>query len=98
VAADPVVRARGHRTVRLLAVRPAPDTPLADLVRIAKARWRIEGDYRELETALGLDHFEGRSWHGWHRHVTLVAAAHLFPTAQRLTRTNTGKALGQNRT
>jgi SRSO17 transposase len=38
-----------------------PDTPLAELVRLAKIRWRIEHDYRELKTALGLDHFEGRS-------------------------------------
>src|SRR3954452_5801505 len=34
------------------------DTPLAELVRLAKIRWRIEHDYRELKTALGLDHFE----------------------------------------
>jgi len=47
--------------------------------------WSIEGDYRELKTALGLDHFEGRSWAGWHRHVTLVAAAHLFLTTRRIT-------------
>ncbi len=83
------------RTVRLLAISDLPpDTPLTDLVRIAKARWRIEHDYRELKTALGLDHFEGRSWAGWHRHVTLVAAAHLFITTRRLS----GKDLGQNRT
>ena len=75
-----------------------PDTPIADLVRLAKARWRIEHDYRELKTALGLDHFEGRSWAGWHRHVTLVTAAHLFLTTRRLTRNSTGKALGQSRT
>jgi SRSO17 transposase len=75
------------------------DTTLDDLVALAKARWRIEHDYRELKTALGLDHFEGRSWNGWHRHVTLVTAAHLFITTQRLTRTREpGKALGQNRT
>jgi SRSO17 transposase len=60
------------------------DTPLADLVRLAKARWRIEHDYRELKTGLGLDHFEGRSWIGWHRHVTLTAAAQLFLTRLRL--------------
>ncbi|WP_018253845.1 transposase, partial [Salinispora mooreana] len=68
------------------------DTPLAELVRLAKSRWRIEHDYRELNTALGLDHFEGRSWTGWHRHVTLTAAAHLFLTHLRLTRP---KAAGQ---
>ncbi len=59
------------------------DIPAKDLVRLAKSRWRIEYDYRELKTALGLDHFEGRSFTGWHRHVTLVAAAHLFLTEQR---------------
>lgn len=60
------------------------DTDPADLIRYAKIRWRIEHDYRELKTGLGLDHFEGRSWTGWHRHVTLVTAAHLFITTLRL--------------
>ncbi|MGW2200069.1 IS701 family transposase, partial [Streptosporangium sp. NPDC001682] len=63
----------------------------AELVTLAKIRWRIEHDYRELKTALGLDHFEGRSWTGWHRHVTLVSAAHLFCTELRL---NSPKAVG----
>ncbi|HEX8927820.1 MAG TPA: IS701 family transposase [Actinomycetota bacterium] len=57
--------------------------PLPQLVRLAKIRWRIEHDYRELKTGLGLDHFEGRSWAGWHRHVTLVTAAQLFITTLR---------------
>ncbi|WP_055629505.1 IS701 family transposase [Streptomyces hirsutus] len=60
------------------------DTPITDLVRLAKVRWRIEHDYRELKHGLGLDHFEGRSWPGWHHHVTLVTAAHAFLTEQRL--------------
>jgi SRSO17 transposase len=60
------------------------DTSLTELVGLAKSRWRVEHDYRELKTALGLDHFEGRSWIGWHRHVTLVAAAQLFLTQLRL--------------
>ncbi|WP_307021619.1 IS701 family transposase [Streptomyces canus] len=60
------------------------DTPLTELVRLAKIRWRIEHDYRELKHGLGLDHFEGRSWTGWHHHVTLVTAAHAFLTEQRL--------------
>lgn len=55
-----------------------------DLVRLAKVRWRIEHDYRELKHGLGLDHFEGRSWLGWHHHVTLVTAAHAFLAEQRL--------------
>ncbi|MET7787237.1 IS701 family transposase [Streptomyces sp900116325] len=62
----------------------AADTPVAELVRLAKIRWRIEHDYRELKHGLGLDHFEGRSWTGWHHHVTLVTAAHAFLTEQRL--------------
>src|SRR3954469_19202578 len=65
-----------------LAGLPA-DTDLAELVRLAKIRWRIEHDYRELKTALGLDHFEGRTWAGWHRHVTLVTTAQLFLTLLR---------------
>lgn len=67
-----------------LSTLPA-DTPLAELVRLAKIRWRIEHDYRELKHGLGLDHFEGRTWLGWHHHVTLVTAAHLFITTLRLT-------------
>src|SRR3954470_6810777 len=58
-------------------------TPLTELVRLAKIRWRIEHDYRELKTGLGLDHFEGRTFTGWHRHVTLVTAAQLFVTLLR---------------
>jgi SRSO17 transposase len=60
-----------------------PDTPLRDLVRLAKIRWRIEHDYRELKDGLGLDHFEGRSYLGWHRHVTLTALAQAFCTQLR---------------
>jgi SRSO17 transposase len=55
-------------------------TPIAELVRLAKIRWRIEHDYRELKTGLGLAHFEGRSFTGWHRHVTLAALAQAFCT------------------
>ena len=60
------------------------DTDLERLVHLAKLRWRIEHDYRELKDALGLDHFEGRSFRGWHHHVTLVAVAHGFLTIERL--------------
>ena len=56
------------------------DTPIAGLVRLAKIRWRIEHDYRELKHGLGLGHFEGRSYDGWHRHVTLAALAQAFCT------------------
>jgi SRSO17 transposase len=55
---------------------------LRRLVRIAHARWRIELDYRELKEELGLDHFEGRHWLGWHHHVTLVNLAYAFLRAE----------------
>jgi SRSO17 transposase len=61
-------------------------TPVVELVRLGKLRWRIEQDYRELKGALGLDHYEGRSFAGWHHHVTLVAVAHGFLTLERLRR------------
>ena len=51
---------------------------LRRFVRTAKARWRIEQDYRELKEELGLDHYEGRQWLGWHHHVCLVTIAYAF--------------------
>lgn len=66
-----------------LASLPA-EVALERLVHLAKLRWRVEHDYRELKDALGLDHFEGRSWQGWHHHVTLVSVAHPFVTLERL--------------
>ena len=59
------------------------DTPVEELARLAKIRWRVEHDYRELKTGLGLDHFEGRSYLGWHRHVTLAVLAQAFCTRLR---------------
>jgi SRSO17 transposase len=48
------------------------------LIRLARSRWRVEMDYRELKEELGLDHYEGRHWLGWHHHVTLVSMAFAF--------------------
>lgn len=62
------------------------DTPIERLVGLAKLRWRVEQDYRELKDALGLDHFEGRTFPGWNHHVTLVSVAHGFLTTERLRR------------
>jgi SRSO17 transposase len=53
-------------------------TSLRQLVRLAKLRWRVERDYQELKQEIGLDHFEGRTWRGFHHHVTLCAVAHAF--------------------
>lgn len=60
-----------------------PETKLADLVRIAKHRWIVERDYEELKQELGLGHFEGRGWRGFHHHGTLCIAAYGFLVAER---------------
>jgi SRSO17 transposase len=74
--------AAGEPTDYWLSTLPE-DTPLEELVRLAKIRWRAGHDYRELKTGLGLDHFEGRSYLGWHRHVTLAVLAQAFITMLR---------------
>jgi SRSO17 transposase len=58
-------------------------TSLVSLVRLAKLRWRVERDYQEMKQEIGLDHFEGRSWRGFHHHATLCAVAHAFLALQR---------------
>ena len=54
------------------------DISLKRLVNTAKSRWPIEHSYRELKDELGLDHFEGRSFPGWHRHVVLTAITYAW--------------------
>src|SRR3954471_1815710 len=73
--------APGDRSHWLISL-PA-DTPLADLVRHAKGRWRVEQDYRDLKQEVGLGHFEGRSWRGLNHHVTLCLAAYGFLVRER---------------
>jgi SRSO17 transposase len=61
-----------------------PDrTSLADLVEAAKLRWRIERDYEDLKGELGLGHYEGRGWRGFHHHATLCIAAYGFLVCER---------------
>ena len=60
------------------------DTPPERLARLARLRWKIELDYRQLKGQLGLDHYEGRSYLGWYHHTALVTAAHGFLTLERL--------------
>ena len=55
------------------------------LVDLAKLRWRIERDYQELKQEVGLGHYEGRSWRGFHHHATLCIAAYGFLIAERAT-------------
>lgn len=59
------------------------DAPPEQLARLARMRWKIELDYKQLKGQLGLDHYEGRSWLGWHHHTALVTAAHGFLTLER---------------
>ena len=61
----------------------SPATKLKDLVRIAKHRWIIERDYEELKQELGLGHYEGRGWRGFHHHATLCIAAYAFLVSER---------------
>lgn len=58
-------------------------TTASTLVRLAKLRWRVERDYQELKGELGLDHYEGRTWRGFHHHGTLCAVAHGFLALRR---------------
>jgi len=58
-------------------------TSLVALVRLAKLRWRVERDYQELKQEIGLDHYEGRTWRGFHHHATLCAIAHGFLALRR---------------
>lgn len=60
------------------------DMPLQRMVFEAKMRWRIERDYQDLKQEVGLGHYEGRGWRGFHHHASLSIAAYGFLTAQRL--------------
>lgn len=56
---------------------------LVDLVAKAKLRWRVERDFQELKDEIGLDHYEGRSWRGFHHHASLCIATYAFIVAER---------------
>jgi SRSO17 transposase len=58
-------------------------TRISKLVNLAQMRWRIERDYEELKGELGLDHYEGRGWVGFHHHGALCIAAYAFLVAER---------------
>jgi SRSO17 transposase len=58
-------------------------TSLRRLVGTTKGRWWVEQSYKEMKDELGLDHFEGRSWRGWHHHVALVLVAYAFVVLRR---------------
>src|ERR671913_2587491 len=74
------------------------EMPFDRLVDLAKLRWRIERDYQELKQKLGLGHYEGRGWRGFHHHATLCIAAYAFLVAERATIPPSGRADAAQRT
>jgi SRSO17 transposase len=79
---------KGALTARFASVRvrPTPRGPecwLLALVRLARGRWPIEQHYRELKDDLGLDHFEGRTYHGWNHHAVIAALTCTFLQRER---------------
>jgi SRSO17 transposase len=75
-------RKENSPTKYFLSTQPASSS-LKKLVRAAKLRWRVERDYQDLKQEVGLDHFEGRMWRGFHHHAALCAAAHAFLALRR---------------
>jgi SRSO17 transposase len=67
-----------EREVKIYLSNAPADMPLAELVRVSGMRWPIESCFEEGKSELGLDHYELRSWRGWHHHMTLVLLAHHF--------------------
>ncbi len=67
------------------------DTPLKQLAGAIKARWVCEQAHQQLKEELGLDHFEGRSWTGLHRHALMTMIAYAFLQSRRLTQAKGGK-------
>ena len=73
------------RADQILALDAPHDIAFDRLVDLAKLRWRIERDYQELKQEVGLGHFEGRGWRGFHHHATLCIAAYGFLISERET-------------
>lgn len=67
------------------------DATLEQLIFVAKMRWRIERDYQDLKQEVGLTHYEGRGWRGFHHHATLCIAAYGYLVATRLDQSRSKK-------
>ena len=67
------------------------DTPIKDVAGAIKARWICEQAHQQLKEELGLDHFEGRSWTGLHRHALMTMIAYAFLQTRRLAQTGRKK-------
>jgi SRSO17 transposase len=82
-------RSNGERKYHLSNL--PPDTPLEALAGTVKARWVCEQAHQQLKEELGLDHFEGRSWTGLHRHALMTMIAYAFLQSRRLRQAGGGK-------
>jgi len=71
------------RSLAYFVVFAPGDTSLAEIARAIGRRWAIETGFQESKGEVGLDQYEVRSWHGWHRHITLALLAHAFLTVMR---------------
>ena len=85
MAADRVAGGRGGRRPNIGSSTLPANIGFRQFVDIAKLRWRIERDYHELKQEVGLGHFEGRGWRGFHHHATLCIAAYGFLVSERET-------------
>jgi SRSO17 transposase len=74
----PVGKDEEEPAVKIYLSNAPAATPLAELVRVSGMRWPIESCFEEGKSEVGLDHYELRSWPGWHHHMTLVILAHHF--------------------
>jgi SRSO17 transposase len=75
-----------QRRLKYYFVHLPASASLRALVRLTHQRWAIEQQYQELKSELGLDHFEGRTWPGWHHHAVLTAVAHAYIQRERMRR------------
>jgi len=73
-----------------------PDIAFDKLIDAVKMRWRIERDYQDLKQEVGLGHYEGRSWRGFHHHATLCIAAYGFLISERETIPPSGSAIARS--
>jgi SRSO17 transposase len=78
-----LVEWRADGTIKYALSNLPRETPLADAVGLWKSRWQVERGYQQLKDELGLDHFEGRSWAGFHHHAALTFLAYGFLALER---------------
>jgi hypothetical protein len=79
-----VARRDSDDTLTYYMVGAPAETTLAEIAHAAGTRWSIETGFEAAKGEVGLDQYEVRSWHGWHRHVTLAMLAHAFLTVMRM--------------